>query len=66
MHSIMKTKHDNDVTDRKCVIDHKCVISLEYKTEQSISSEQCATYDEYETRQQCDQSYKSTLCRKWN
>ena len=60
MRSITKTRRDNNVTD--C----KGVISVKYDTELSRLIGQCAVYDEDETGQWLDRSYKLALHWKWN
>lgn len=60
MWSIMKIRHDNDVTD------YTSVISIEYDNQLSRLIRQCVVYDEDEIRQRYDQSYRSVLCQKRN
>lgn len=57
---MMKNKKNNNLIDLIGVISVKC------NTELSRSIGQCALYDKNETRQQHDQSYRSSLCRKQN
>ena len=42
------------------------VISVEYNAKLWRSNKQFAIYEEDETGQQCDRSYRLTLCQKWN
>ena len=56
MRSITKTWQDNDV------LDLNGVISIKYDTEQSRLIRQCVVYDEDETRQGRDLSYRFNLC----
>ena len=58
MRCITKCRQVNDVTY------HKGVISTEYNTEVLRPNKQCAVYDEDETGQQCNRSYRSTLHQK--
>ena len=55
MQSIMKTKQNNKVTNRKGVI------FIEYDTKMSRPIEQCAIYDKDEIEKWRDWSYRSSL-----
>lgn len=53
---MMKMSQDNDVIDRKCMVNTKNDIELPWPIEQDV------IYDENDTRQWHDQSYKHGPC----
>ena len=55
----MKTKQDNDMTNRINLV------YVEIEIELSIPIWPSAVFDENQTRQQRDRSYKCGLCKKW-
>ena len=58
--SMLKNRHDNDVTNSKGVI------SIEYDTQVSWPIRQCAVYDDDQIWNRRDWSYNSALLRKQN
>ena len=56
--SMMKTRQDNEVIDYKGIVYVKNEVKLSWLIELS------AVYDENQTRQWCDQSYRCDLLQK--